>query len=123
MAKLRQPLLIPISGWSKGNKYEIHEQRKNTMFLNKYLGFAVNSLLQLLPSHHFLHFKVGIFNANVAEQPNLASGRFQGIIGVRAPSALLGSATGLAPGEILSPAGESDGGENPLRNLLKVMFR
>lgn len=89
------------------------------MFLNKYLGFAVNSPLQLLPSHHFLHFKVGIFNANAAEQPNLA----QGIVGLRAPSSLLGSATGLAPGEILSPAGGSDGGENPRRNLLREVFR
>lgn len=93
------------------------------MFFKKYLGFSVNSLLQLLPSHHFLHFKVGIFNANAAEQPNQASGIFQGITGVRAASALLGSATGLAPGETLSPAGGSDGGENPQRNLLKEVFR
>lgn len=80
------------------------------MFLNKYLGFSVNSLLQLLPSHHFLHFKVEIFNANTAEQPSRTSGMFQGIVGVRAPSALPGPATGLAPGEILSPAGGLDGG-------------
>lgn len=99
MAKLRQPLLVPSPGWSKGNKYEIQEQRKNTMFLNKYLGFFANCLLQLLPSHHFLHFKVGIFNANAAEQPSRASGVFQGMAGVRAPSALLGPATGLAPEE------------------------
>lgn len=78
------------------------------MFLNKCLGFSVNCLLQLLSSHHFLHFKVGIFNANVAEQPNQASGTFQGIVGVGAASALLGSATGLAPGEILSPAAGSE---------------
>lgn len=62
------------------------------MFLNKYLGFSVNCLLQLLPSHHLLHFKVGIFYANAAEQPNQVSGMFQGIVGARAPSALLGSA-------------------------------
>lgn len=80
MAKLR---LLPSPGWSKGNKYEIQEQRKNTMFLNKYLGFSVNCLLQLLPSHHSLHFKVGISNANAAEQPSRASGVLQGIVEVR----------------------------------------
>lgn len=44
-------MLIPSPGGSKGKKYhEIQEQRENTTFLRKYLGFAINSLLQGLPS-------------------------------------------------------------------------
>lgn len=56
------------------------------MFLDKYFGFAAG---------HFLHFKVGIFNANAAEQPNLGPAMVQGTAGVRAPSALLATSHGF----------------------------
>lgn len=68
---------------------------------------------------HFLHFKVEIFNANAAEQPNLGPAVAQGTAGVRAPWALLVTSWGGAEGKPSILLGWS---KNHLSNLLREML-
>lgn len=91
------PLFVPSPARSKGNKHqETQKRRENTKFLHKHLGFALNSPLQRpRRSRRFLHFKVGIFNANAAAQPNAVPAAAGGAVGVRAPSALLAAGHGI----------------------------